>query len=227
MCTCRYEGTTRSQAFHGKGVLTLGLVGGGGGFYGAPGDRYEGEFMTSFAHGVGVYFHSDGRIYKGQMNLGVRHGCGVEYDLRPWKERVKNGQDPQEALRDAMPEIEARTRMGSWKYNQFHKQARPVSELSGNGGKMGMGGTGETDIVCNVDDVRLAVKQATSLAARARMFAYKPGGDVRSNHISNFVCRCLALLLLQCMSCHVYCLSTCCMADMVVRLIAMLLHCAR
>merc|ERR1711937_855033 len=64
-----YEGTMTENFPHGKGVLSIGYISGGGLQSGANslemqfGDIYEGEFNLGFAYGMGKYINLNGCVY--------------------------------------------------------------------------------------------------------------------------------------------------------------------
>jgi hypothetical protein len=160
---CRYEGLTRDAVPHGKGTMTFGKQGKGAGIPNTkPGDRYEGEFHGGFAHGVGMFTDADGSVFKGEFSAGLRDGCGSEYDLGPWRRRMKDGMEPAKAWREAKEEVQESIRMGTWNNDVFT--------------------TGPTDLGtgCSIGEIKRTMYETDSLVARARMFQFKPGGDVRS-----------------------------------------------
>merc|ERR1711933_65240 len=95
-----YEGTMSLNLPHGKGVLSIGYVGGAGLLSSAHsnkiqfGDRYEGEFKLGFAHGMGKYINSDGHVYTGEYKYGLKDGCGEVRNLGPYLREVQSGIDP-------------------------------------------------------------------------------------------------------------------------------------
>jgi hypothetical protein len=160
---CRYEGITRHKTPHGKGTFTIGALGAGAGVEeGKPGDIIEGEFVLGFVHGLAMYTSSDGKIYKGEFSVGKRDGCGYELDLGPWRRRVKKGMDPEKALEEAMPEIERSVQMGTWREDSL---VDDPNELDADG--------------CSMEQIGKMMTEVESVVQRARMFSYKPGGDVR------------------------------------------------
>ena len=88
----RFEGTTRTNVPHGKGVMQFGAIGRGAGFAETTmGDMYEGEFHTGWAHGHGMYTSADGTVHKGEFSAAQKDGCGASYDLKPWKDLIAEG----------------------------------------------------------------------------------------------------------------------------------------
>jgi hypothetical protein len=118
--------------------------------------------VLGFVHGLAMHTSSDGKIYKGEFAVGKRDGCGYEMDLGPWRKRVKEGMDPEEALDAARPEIERSVQMGTWREDKF------------------LEGPNELDVDgCSLEQIGKMVAEVESVVQRARMFSYKPGGDVR------------------------------------------------
>ena len=142
--------------------MTFGKQGKGAGIPNTkPGDRYEGEFHGGFAHGVGMFTSADGVVFKGEFSAGLRDGCGGEYDLSAWHKRMKKGMDPAKAWKEAKEEIQESVVMGTWNNDVFT--------------------TGPTDLGtgCSIGEIKRTMYESDSIVARARMFQFKPGGDVR------------------------------------------------
>lgn len=160
--------------------MTFGKQGKGAGIPNTkPGDRYEGEFHGGFAHGVGMFTSTDGVVFKGEFSAGLRDGCGGEYDLGPWHKRMKKGMDPAKAWKEAKEEIQDSVVTGTWNNDVFT--------------------TGPTDIGagCSIGEIKRTLYETDSIVARARMFQFKPGGDVRSLVESNKLCNFRLYLLLH------------------------------
>lgn len=146
---------------HNKGVLVFGNGLGGGIQNAKRADRYEGEFDSGFAHGMGQYTStSSGKMYRGEFNAGLRHGCGVEYDMKPYLKRVQKGMDPEAAWREAEPEVERKAVRGTWVKNVF------------------LTGPDETGRWCHIHEIRGTEQEVASVVAKARMFEFKPDGEV-------------------------------------------------
>ena len=47
-------------------------------FIDCQGNRYEGDFMMSMAHGIGSYINTQGAIYEGEWKFDRQHGKGTE-----------------------------------------------------------------------------------------------------------------------------------------------------
>ena len=187
---CRFEGLTRDAVPHGKGTMTFGKQGKGAGIPNTkPGDRYEGEFHGGFAHGVGMFTSADGVIFKGEFSGGLRDGCGGEYNLKAWHKRMKKGMDPAKAWREAKEEIQDSVVMGTWNNDVFT--------------------TGPTDLGtgCSIGEMKRAMCESDSIVARARMFQFKPGGDVRPL-TQSFVC-CQQRSSNPCLGMRPYCMQMC------------------
>merc|ERR1712151_652039 len=110
---------------HGKGVLSIGYMGGGGLISGATseemqfGDLYEGEFNTGFVHGMGKYVNRDGFVYTGEFMAGMKHGCGEVKDLSSYLKRVQYGINPCKAWQLSANEIQRKKQQGTWLIDKF------------------------------------------------------------------------------------------------------------
>lgn len=147
--------------------MTFGKQGKGAGITGTkPGDRYEGEFHGGFAHGVGMFTSAEGVIFKGEFSAGLRDGCGAEYDLGPWRQKIKDGMDPSKAWREAREEVQQNIVTGTWNNDVFTSAASDI-------------GSG-----CSLGEIKKTMYEVDSVVARSRMFQFKPAGDVRPLHLS-------------------------------------------
>ncbi|BDA41949.1 probable phosphatidylinositol 4-phosphate 5-kinase 8 at N-terminal half [Coccomyxa sp. Obi] len=154
-----YEGLTREGVPHGKGVMVFGN-GVGAGFQRAKrGERYEGEFAFGFAHGLGMHTGVDGEIYRGEYLLGKRHGCGAVVDMQPYYKQVAKGVNPTEAWESTLPQIKAGMQYGTWKKDL-------------------MAGSSGSSRFCPLPEVQGTLQEVEEVLTRARMFQYKPDGDV-------------------------------------------------
>ena len=191
MFACRFEGLTRDAVPHGKGTMTFGKQGKGAGIAGTnPGDRYEGEFHGGFAHGIGMFTSAEGVVFKGEFSAGLRDGCGAEYDLGPWRQKMKDGMDPAKAWKEAREEIQQSVVTGTWNNDVFTSGA---SEL----------GSG-----CSLGEIKKTMYEVDSIVARARMFQFKPGGDVRFSYLTYAVPSSLRDLPHPAGSCFISCRRT-------------------
>jgi hypothetical protein len=161
-----FEGTMTENFPHGKGVLSVGSVGGGGLLTGATseeiqfGDLYEGEFNMGFVHGMGKLINKDGFVYTGEFMAGVKHGCGELKDLSGYLLRIQSGLAPHESWRISRKEIETTTKKGTW-LNDYFSEVADV-EFRGN--------------ACSPTEIDGVVEEAEEVANKARMFRYKPDG---------------------------------------------------
>lgn len=157
----------RYKVPHGKGTFTVGARGCGAGFRDPePGDVYEGEFMGGFAHGLGQYKSADGRyIYKGRFKYGLRDGCGMRYDLQPLRDAIASGERDEEDLEERLlDDMDAKAQIGRWVMDEYRERADPEDD----------------DAACSMAVMAKTMEETDSVVARARMFAYKPDGDVRA-----------------------------------------------
>ena len=171
--------------------MTFGKQGKGAGIAGTnPGDRYEGEFHGGFAHGIGMFTSAEGVVFKGEFSAGLRDGCGAEYDLGPWRQKMKDGMDPAKAWKEAREEIQQSIVTGTWNNDVFTSGA---SEL----------GSG-----CSLGEIKKTMYEVDSIVARARMFQFKPGGDVRFSYLTYAVPSSLRDLPHPAGSCFISCRRT-------------------
>jgi len=154
----RYEGLSVRFFPHVKGTLIAGN-GGGGGLRTVKGDKYEGQFENGFAHGLGQLTKANGMVYKGEFRYGKRSGCGVEYNLRPYLRGVKNGQPVDKAWWNAQNQIKKTTKLGTWKHDKFWRRVGNPK-------------------YCSLAEVKGVEEEALDVVAQARMFQFKPDGDV-------------------------------------------------
>jgi hypothetical protein len=161
-----YEGTMTENFPHGKGVLSVGHIGGGGLLTNAFskevvfGDVYEGEFNMGFAHGLGRYISRDGYIYTGEFMAGMKHGCGELKDISHYIKRVQAGIDPRKAWQQSVKDIERTKEMGYW--SKDYKLQKPDTEFIGN--------------QCPITMVLGYLEEAEQVSTKARLFRYKPDG---------------------------------------------------
>jgi hypothetical protein len=143
--------------------MVMGKGGKGAGFRDLEmGDKYEGEFMVGFGHGVGMLTQRDGRVFKGEFTAGLRDGCGAEYDLSPWTDLVKEGMEPTQAWEEAKPEIMDSVTLGTWNNDIYLEEPSDIGEA------------------CSMADVKKMMLMVDSIVTKARMFEFKPAGDVRA-----------------------------------------------
>merc|ERR1712217_665096 len=122
-----YEGTMSLNLPHGKGVLSIGYVGGAGLLSSAHsnkiqfGDRYEGEFKLGFAHGLGKYINNDGHVYTGEYKYGLKNGCGEIRNLGPYLREVQSKIDPFKAWITNAEKINKDKKPGIWKDDHYDK----------------------------------------------------------------------------------------------------------
>lgn len=154
----RYEGLSVRFFPHVKGTLIAGN-GGGGGLRTVKGDKYEGQFENGFAHGLGQLTKANGMVYKGEFRYGKRSGCGVEYNLRPYLRGVKNGQPVDKAWWNAQNQIKKTTKLGTWKHDKFWRRVGNPK-------------------YCSLAEVKGVEEEALDVVTQARMFQFKPDGDV-------------------------------------------------
>ena len=161
----RYEGIMRHKVPHGKGTFTVGAAGMGAGLENpSPGDSYEGDFCGGFAHGLGQYKSADGRyIYKGRFAYGLRDGCGMLYDMQPLRDAVARGETDQDALDEVVLDMHDAAQMGRWERGEFREAADEEDD----------------EAACSLEAIGKMMVEADSVVQRARMFAFKPDGDVR------------------------------------------------
>ena len=180
-----FEGLTFARQPHGPGVMVAGTDGAAGGIAGLePGDRYEGEWYAGWATGLGISL-TGSKLFKGEWMLGKRHGCGVEVDLAPYYEAVAGGADPEEAWDAHAAEIEGRAVSGTWVADKHI--ARPAPDTKGKLARVKLSpkkfpkGWIKRDtqfVLCTAGEVEATADEVEDIAARAAMFAYKPGGTV-------------------------------------------------
>merc|ERR1712025_693506 len=160
-------GGTMTENFpHGKGVLSIGYVGGGGLLSSASsediefGDQYEGEFNMGFVHGLGRYINRDGFMYTGEFMSGLKHGCGELKNLSSYLKRVQSGFEPIVAWKLSISEIEATKKRGTWLNDRFEENEDV--EFKGNS--------------CTPPEISGVVEEAEHISCRARLFRHKPDG---------------------------------------------------
>eukprot|EP01024_Parvocaulis_polyphysoides_P074653 TRINITY_DN962_c1_g1_i1.p1 TRINITY_DN962_c1_g1~~TRINITY_DN962_c1_g1_i1.p1 ORF type:complete len:420 (+),score=62.65 TRINITY_DN962_c1_g1_i1:188-1447(+) len=159
-----YEGLAKEEVPHNKGVMIMGKRLGAGIQKGRPGDMYEGEFEAGWAHGLGMYSSAKGELYKGEYLVGKRHGCGVLYDLRPLYNKVKKGVKPEDAWEETKKSIIDKAMWGTWDQDFY------VSEPT------------EDARYCHVNEIRGTLTEVDDVVMRARMFRWKPFGEVTIRH---------------------------------------------
>ena len=160
---CRYEGLTKLEQPHGRGVFILGRGGKGAGLRNAKmGDKYEGDFYYGLAHGVGMRTGASGRVYRGEWLDGAPDGCGVEYNLGPWLKAVKKGRRPDLAFKDVRREVVGKMRVGMWRHGIYVADA-----------------VEDSPSLCTFSEIRSLMNETTDVVTKARQFVHKPGGDVR------------------------------------------------
>ncbi|CAG9466398.1 unnamed protein product [Pedinophyceae sp. YPF-701] len=170
-----YEGLMRENIPHGRGVLTVGKGGkGGGGLRGQfedkgllAGDKYEGEFLAGYATGFGQFSSDDGTIYRGEWMGGRKNGCGVLSDLKPFFAKVAKGKDPRKAWKESKDEIEASSVYGTWRNDQL------------------VAGPDETGRLCSMGEILGTVEEVDEVVTRSRMFRFKPDGEVSVRYITD------------------------------------------
>jgi hypothetical protein len=161
-----FEGTMIENFPHGKGVISLGYMGGGGLLTGATseetqiGDLYEGEFNMGFAHGLGKMINRDGFVYTGEFMAGLEHGCGELKDLSSYLRRLQIGMRPDKAWQISTQEIESTKKKGTWLNDYFSET--PDNEFTG--------------IACTPGEIAGVIEEAEDVANLARLFRYKPDG---------------------------------------------------
>jgi hypothetical protein len=161
-----FEGTMTENFPHGKGVLTLGYLGGGGLLSGATseelqfGDLFEGEFNLGFVHGVGKYINRDGFVFTGEFMAGVKHGCGELKDLSSYLKRIQSGFDPLKAWQLSASQIENTKKQGTWLNDYF--SVGPDTEFKG--------------AACTPSEIYGVLEEAEQVSNKARLFRYKPDG---------------------------------------------------
>merc|ERR1719160_238304 len=122
-----FEGTMTENFPHGRGVISLGYMGGGGLLTGATseetqiGDLYEGEFKMGFAHGMGKIVNRDGFVYTGEFMAGLKHGCGELKDLSSYLRRLQIGMRPDKAWQISTQQIESTKKKGTWLNDYFYQ----------------------------------------------------------------------------------------------------------
>lgn len=168
---------------HGKGVLSIGFIGGGGIQSGASsedmqfGDLYEGEFNMGFAHGIGKYSNRDGFVYTGEFMSGLKHGCGELKNLSSYLNRLQTGFEPIKAWQFSAKEIDETRKKGTWKNDRFFEGLDVESR----------------GFACNTAEILGVIEEADQVSNKARLFRYKPDGMAQ---IYNQTC--WELLLGQC-----------------------------
>ncbi|KAK9803569.1 hypothetical protein WJX72_000735 [[Myrmecia] bisecta] len=155
-----YEGLMKSNTPHGKGVLVFGNGLGGGIQHADRGDKYEGEFYSGFAHGLGMYTAHNGEIYRGEWLLGKRHGCGAQVNLEPFYNRVEQGMEPRAAWAASKEEVERKAAYGQWQSDFF------------------LAPPDESGRYCHINEIKGVLQEMDSVVTRARMFKFKPDGEV-------------------------------------------------
>eukprot|EP00747_Dinoflagellata_sp_TGD_P122995 gnl/TRDRNA2_/TRDRNA2_173725_c0_seq1.p1 gnl/TRDRNA2_/TRDRNA2_173725_c0~~gnl/TRDRNA2_/TRDRNA2_173725_c0_seq1.p1 ORF type:complete len:342 (-),score=-9.04 gnl/TRDRNA2_/TRDRNA2_173725_c0_seq1:215-1240(-) len=161
-----FEGTMTENFPHGKGIISLGYMGGGGLLTGATseemqvGDLYEGEFNMGFAHGMGKIINRDGFVYTGEFMAGLKHGCGELKDLSSYLRRLQLGLDPLEAWKASIREIEATKREGTWLNDYFSEL--PDKDYIGT--------------ACTPTEIAGVLEEVDEVANKTRLFRYKPDG---------------------------------------------------
>lgn len=155
-----FEGLTREEAPHVKGVMVLGNGLGGGLQSAEQGDKYEGEFNAGFVHGLGQYTGANGEVYRGEWLYGKRHGCGALVNTAPFLKKVEKGMDPAKAWESTREEVEKQTRYGTWKSDHF------------------LTGPDDSGRFCHMLEIKGVLQELESVVTKARMFQFKPDGEV-------------------------------------------------
>jgi len=161
-----FEGTMTENYPHGKGVISLGYMGGGGLLTGATseeiqvGDLYEGEYKMGFAHGMGKIINRDGFVYVGEFMAGLKHGCGELKDLSSYLRRIQQGLEPEKAWKISTEEIETTKKEGTWLNDYFSEF--PDNEYTG--------------AACTPIEIAGVIEEAEEVANKARLFRHKPDG---------------------------------------------------
>jgi len=152
----------RDEIPHGRGVMTVGPgeLGAGGLADQKHGDRYEGEFMAGFATGMGQYSAKDGTVFRGEFMAGKKDGCGVLMDMTPFLKKVAKGTNPDKAWNATKDEVESKSVYGTWHMDSF------------------VGGPDSSGQLCHLQEILGVVDEVEEVVARARMFQWKPDGEV-------------------------------------------------
>lgn len=151
---------------HGKGVLSLGYLGGGGLTSSATsedlqfGDLYEGEFNLGFVHGIGKYINRDGFVFTGEFMAGLKHGCGELKDLTSYLKRIQSGFEPLKAWHFSMNQIESTKKQGTWLNDYFTEG--PDTTFKG--------------AACTSAEIYGVVEETDQICNKARLFRFKPDG---------------------------------------------------
>merc|ERR1711904_268743 len=151
---------------HGKGVLSVGHIGGGGLLTGANsneivfGDSYEGEFNLGFVHGLGKYVNLNGFIYTGEFKAGMKHGCGELKDISSYLKCVQKGIEPLKAWELSCKKIENTKKRGTWINDIFAEEAD--DEYTGTS--------------CTPTEISGVLEEAEDLSNKSRLFRFKPDG---------------------------------------------------
>lgn len=84
----------------------------------------------------------------------------MEEDITPFRERLKAGDDPETAWRAAEPRIRATRRYGTWLANRFES------------------GPDAGGHYCTLPEILGVLEETQHVVAKARMFQFKPDGEV-------------------------------------------------
>lgn len=84
----------------------------------------------------------------------------MEEDITPFRERLKAGEDPTTAWDNAEPQIRANRRYGTWIANRFESGPDPAGHY------------------CSLPEILGVLEETQHVVAKARMFQFKPDGEV-------------------------------------------------